>query len=311
MKNKTVFFVLSIILLQLMGCAQQKKTDITFKTDVYKFGSIQEEDAPVDLSFSFTNTGEEDLIIDQLKADVGIDNLKWPSAAIAPGESGLLEAKFNPKGSSGRVNKHITVYSNAKAATVVLRISGNIIPKPGSIAARYRKTFPNTDLRLATSYLNYGNIKNTEERTKELKIINTGNADMSLSFKGMPVFASAQAVPAVLKPNEEGLILVTFDGSKIADKEGKPVWGKQTNHFYLVINGEEDRSNRNLISIRSTIIEDFENLSEEELAIAPRIKFEEIVFDFDTIVKGDNVSHDFVYTNLGENDLEIRHVKAS
>ncbi len=311
MKNKAIIFVVSLLFLQLISCGQQKGAKITFENDVFRLGSVKEEAGNIDVQFTFTNTGEGDLLINRVKADPGITVATWPAKAVAPGESGIIKATFNPLGNADRFNKRITVYTNENKSGKVIYVSGNVIPIPGSISAQYRKTFQNTDLRLNTTFLNLGNVTNKEERVSTIEIINTGESDIALGFKDIPAYVNVSAVPELLKPDQKGQISVVYQAGQIKDKEGKQKWGKQTDRFYVVINDDVRNSSKNLISVRSSIIEDFDSMSEEELAKAPKIEFEELVFDFDTIVRGEDITHDFVYKNLGENDLMIRHVKAS
>ena len=311
MKNKTIIFVVSLLFLQLISCGQQKGAKITFENDVFRLGSVKEEAGNIDVQFTFTNTGEGDLIINRVKADPGITVTTWPAKAVPSGESGIIKATFNPLGSADRFSKRITVYTNENKSGKVIYVSGNVIPIPGSISAQYRKTFQNTDLRLNTTFLNLGNVTNKEDKVNTIEIINTGKSAIALGFKNVPSYVSVSVVPELLKPDQKGQISVVYHAGQIKEKDGKQKWGKQTDRFYVVINDDMKNSAKNLISVRSSIIEDFENMSEEELAKAPKIEFEELTFNFDTIVRGENITHDFVYKNLGENDLMIRHIKAS
>jgi len=311
MKKRTMIFVVSLLFIQLISFGQQKKAKITFNNDVFRFGTVKEEAGDIDVQFTFTNTGTEDLTISRIKAEPGITIGSWPTGAIAPGASGVIKAVFNPKGSVDRISKRITVYSNASTSGKALFISGNIQPIPGSVSARFRKSFPNSSLRLKTNYASLGTITNKENKEKTIEIINTGAEDLALSFQKVPEHISVKALPKVLKPNQEGRIVITYHAANNKTSDGKQKWGAQTDRFYVVINDDIKTSTRNPISVRCSITEDFNNLTDQELANAPKIEFEELSFDFGTINQGDIVKHDFSFKNLGENDLEIRHIKAS
>ena len=45
------------------------------------------------------------------------------------------------------------------------------------------------------------------------------------------------------------------------------------------------------------------------MAKAPKISFANNTYDFGTVTEGSPVEYDYVFTNLGENDLYIRKVK--
>lgn len=44
---------------------------------------------------------------------------------------------------------------------------------------------------------------------------------------------------------------------------------------------------------------------------APKIKFEHTVYDYDTLVAGEEITHEFRFTNEGDRPLEIKKVEAS
>jgi len=309
MKNKAIFLVVTLFLIQISGFSQQKKSSITFDSKMYQFGTVKEESADVNIRFDFTNTGSNDLVIQNLNADKGIEIVDWTKDAVSPGEKGFIKASFHPKGHPGRVNKRINVYTDNEARAVVLSVYGNVTPIPGTIADQYRKNFGDSGLRLKNTYVTIGNISNKDKAEKTIDIINTGAEDMTLTFKYVPAYMTVKVSPEALKPNEKGVILVSYDASKNLGDDGSQNWGAQNSRFYVIINGD-NKDNRNSILVKATIIEDFSHFSKEAMANAPHIKFEEMDYHFDTITQGDVVKHDFVFTNTGVNDLEIRYVKA-
>jgi len=309
MKNKAIILVVTLFLLHVSGFSQQKKSSITFDSKMYQFGTVKEESADVNIRFDFTNSGSNDLVIQNLNADKGIEITDWTKDALSPGEKGFIKAVFHPKGHPGRINKRINVYTSNESRAVILNIYGNVTPIPGTIADEFRKNFGETGLRLKNTYVSIGNISNKDQAEKTIEIINTSSEDMTLTFKYIPNFITVKVTPETLKPNERGVITINYDASKNLTNDGKQNWGQQNSRFYVVIN-DNNKDNRNSILVKATIIEDFSNFSKEELAQAPHIKFEEMEYHFDTITQGDAVKHDFVYTNTGEHDLEIRYVKA-
>jgi len=307
-----MFVVVAILLLfNVGGFAQQKKAAISFSKDVYNFGTVKEQAGLVNVKFKFTNTGGENLLISNVKADYGIKIKEWPREAIVPGGKGTITATFNPVRNTGKINKRVTVFANTNPTVKTLNVQGTVTPKPKTIADEYTRTFGSTGLRLKKTYLSLGNVMNTAVKKEQIPVVNTSIAKMKLTFKNVPKYMSVKAVPEDLKPNEKGVIEITYDASKNVKKDGKQNWGAQNNRFQVVINGDVQNSSRNSISVRSTIKEDFSKLSEKELAKAPKIEFKELVYDFGEAKQGDVIKHDFEFKNTGERDLEIRHVKGS
>ena len=307
MRNNVI--VLGLFMLFSMNIfAQQKAAKISFVKEGYQLGTIKEVDGAVDCNFEFTNIGAEDLTITNVKPDYGLTAYEWPKTAIKPGEKGIIKAKYNPQRMSGRFNKKMTVTSNS--GTNILRVTGNIIPKPKSIADQYRQQMDNGNLRLKKNFFSLNKVKNTQIKKDSTDIINNGEADLKLSFKNVPTYMTVKAVPSVLKPKQKGKIYITYDASKVVDGNGKQIWGAQNRRINVIINDKLD-GRANYMTVRATIEEDFSTWTPEQLAAAPSIKFDVMEYDFGTVKQGEVVKHEFKFTNTGKNDLEIRKVKGS
>ena len=122
---KNLLAVLFVGLMSLGSFAQEKVAKIEFKTDVIDYGTIEKGADGVRV-FEFTNTGDAPLVISNVKSTCGCTVPKKPKGPIMPGESGVIEVKYDTK----RVNpirKTITVFSNAETPTVALKIKGLVV----------------------------------------------------------------------------------------------------------------------------------------------------------------------------------------
>ena len=98
---------------------------MTFETEVIDYGTI-EQGADGVREFKFTNTGKEPLIISNSRGSCGCTVPTWPKEPIKPGESSVIKVKYDTK-RLGAINKSVTITSNAKEATKVIRIKGQVI----------------------------------------------------------------------------------------------------------------------------------------------------------------------------------------
>jgi hypothetical protein len=105
-------------------------TTIAFDEVNYDFGKIKEGET-VKHKFRFTNTGTNDLILENVKPSCGCTALEWPKKPIPPGESGEIEAQFNSTGKVGLQNKYITVTLNSVERLERITFTGEVIPKSG------------------------------------------------------------------------------------------------------------------------------------------------------------------------------------
>lgn len=102
-------------------------TSVTFSETVYNFGTI-EQGTPVTHKFTVTNTGKEDLVINEVKRTCGCTGLEWSKEAIKPGEMGWVEATFNAA-NPGPFSKTIFFNANIDPNPVGLSFQGEVKKK--------------------------------------------------------------------------------------------------------------------------------------------------------------------------------------
>jgi hypothetical protein len=100
--------------------------EITFDKLTHDYGTVAYGGDGVCV-FKFTNTGKEPLILQQPQSSCGCTVPTWPKEPVLPGASSEIQVTYNTK-KVGPINKTITVRSNAKNNTVVLRITGTVQP---------------------------------------------------------------------------------------------------------------------------------------------------------------------------------------
>ncbi|MGC9344443.1 MAG: DUF1573 domain-containing protein [Bacteroidales bacterium] len=301
MKKSILQTLLIVMLTPLVSFSQQKNASISFDKMVHNFGDIKEADGVVDYKFEFTNTGSEPLIVQRVTASCGCTTPSWTKQPIMPGEKGYVNAAFNPAHRPGKFDKSITVQTNSSNPTNRLRITGNVIPKPLSIEEEYR--YAMGDVRFKTNHVSFGTIYKGQPQNRVVEFVNTGDQVIKLEFKGLPPHISASVPKNNVKPNEKGLIEITY----LSDK--KDDWDFIIDRLPVHMNGESDRNFRLIVS--ANIQEDFSNLSAEERESAAHIDFANTTFNFDKLKQGEKVDHEYEFTNTGKSDLIIRKVRAS
>jgi len=120
------------VLFLFLGCfalavnAQDKVAKIEFKTETIDYGKVERGSNGV-RTFEFTNTGGIPLVISDVKSSCGCTIPKKPEKPIAPGETGIIEVKYDTNRAVGPFRKAITVTSNAETPTKVLKIKGELV----------------------------------------------------------------------------------------------------------------------------------------------------------------------------------------
>ena len=124
------------LFLAVAGNAQELATgnidpnapEIKFENETIDYG-VLEYDGNTLREYKFKNTGKTPLIISNVQVQCGCTNVDgWPKEPVAPGKSATFKVKYDSK-RPGKFDKKITVTSNAKNASVVLTIKGEVKPQ--------------------------------------------------------------------------------------------------------------------------------------------------------------------------------------
>ena len=125
-----MFFVAAVTTNSVLAQAvSQDGAKIKFDKEVHDYGTIK-NGADGTCTFDFTNTGNQPLIISNAKGSCGCTVPSWPKEPVNPGQTATITVKYDTK-RTGAINKSVTITSNAvNEPTKVIRIKGNVLPKP-------------------------------------------------------------------------------------------------------------------------------------------------------------------------------------
>ena len=301
MKKLIISLIFLSFAFSTMVTGQQKKANISFDKTLHDFKEFKEEDGVKTISFTFTNTGSEALIIQRVTSSCGCTTPSWTKQPIAPGEKGFVSAAYNPKNRPGHFDKYITVESNSEVKSTRLQITGSVIAKQLTIEDQY--TFAVGGIRLKSNHLSFGTVFKNSPQTKLLEFINTSDEVQNLELKNIPSHLEANVLTPTVKPGEKGTIEIKY----LTDKQKD--WDFIINRIDIYLNGTTDRSYKLVVS--ANVQEDFSSMTPEEKANAASIKFSEKTFNFNQLKQGEKIDYEYTFTNTGKSDLIIRKVRAS
>ncbi|MFO8054375.1 MAG: DUF1573 domain-containing protein [Bacteroidales bacterium] len=298
MKCKS-FPILTLIIFYSFSTTAQ---EISFEKTTHEFGQIQEEDGKVSYQFTFTNTGDKPLKIMSVKPSCGCTASDFTRGDIAPGDKGHITVQYAPKGRPGVFRHTIEILTNEPVTPkTTLSIKGKVIPAQKDKTKLYRYKIGN--LRLKTNHMAFNEMKRHEIKTDSIGIYNNWDQPMELSPGSTPKQLKIEAKPKTLQPKQEGYLVFTYDASKKND------YGLILERFYIKTNDEKKA--RKQLNVSARLMEDFSNLSEEELERAPVARFDKTTHNFGEVEKGKTVSHNFILKNEGKDELKIRKVNAA
>lgn len=100
--------------------------EMVFESETVDYGTI-EYNSDGDRVFKFKNTGKEPLIIQSATGSCGCTVPVPPKDPVKPGETAVIKVHYDTK-RVGNFEKTITVVSNAKTPSKVLKIKGVVKP---------------------------------------------------------------------------------------------------------------------------------------------------------------------------------------
>ncbi|MFO7829532.1 MAG: DUF1573 domain-containing protein [Bacteroidales bacterium] len=98
--------------------------EIFFENTTHDYGKIEYQGDGT-CEFTFKNTGNEPLLLTNVRASCGCTTPTWPKEPIKKGEEGTITVKYNTR-IIGSFTKTIRIYSNAKTSPVTLKVTGTV-----------------------------------------------------------------------------------------------------------------------------------------------------------------------------------------
>lgn len=157
MRNKIGLGVLFIVSFLAISCSETQEensgdtsmlatdsiatkllTSISFADSVHSFGTLKEGEKVTHV-FKYKNTGNNPLILEDVRPSCGCTSPEWTKDPIAPGQEGFIKVVYNSEGRPGEFHKTVTVIANTAAEVSLLKIEGNVIPKKPEIEGPYKK----------------------------------------------------------------------------------------------------------------------------------------------------------------------------
>ncbi|MEO5643056.1 MAG: DUF1573 domain-containing protein [Bacteroidia bacterium] len=103
---------------------------MTFDSLKHNFGMIHQGDIVVH-EFTFTNTGDEPLIITDAEVTCHCTTVDFPKQPLAKGQKGIIKVTYDSKSAMDRQERTVIVKSNASNAPVTLTFKAVVLKPKG------------------------------------------------------------------------------------------------------------------------------------------------------------------------------------
>lgn len=128
-----LLLLFQIIAISVLPSSNENTTKIgpkiSFEKTTIKLGDIYPEEK-YERVFTFTNIGDEPLIIIDTETSCGCTVADFPKEPIMPGKKGEIKVDYIPKkNTKGFISKSVTIKTNAVNSPQYVYFQGNVVKK--------------------------------------------------------------------------------------------------------------------------------------------------------------------------------------
>lgn len=191
-----------------------------FQKTTYDFGEIA-EGTVAEYEFTFTNTGDQPLILSSVKASCGCTTPSWTKEPVLPGKSGHVKASYNSKNRPGGFHKSITITSNASKPTQVLYIKGTAVKSTELTPLFTQEELANSaKMDIVKQHIQLGKVQLGSSVPVKILIRNNGNS--TLEIKGIQSSCRCLSLLpggiSVVEPNSQGKLELVFSPKTLGEQ---------------------------------------------------------------------------------------------
>ncbi len=285
--------------------------EIKFDSQTYDFGKIKEEGGKVTGRFEFTNVGNEDLILTNVKPGCGCTAANYSKEPIAPGKRGYIEATYNPYNRPGAFHKNIRVTTNEpkflqdeSAVPHMIFIKGEVLKRPPTEFELAHYTNGNGMARIKEVSVSH-NIMNSQQVRDTFMVRNfwTKPVSFKLDTKNDYVREVSRSFGESLQPGQEAFIVLEYDAAK------RNSYGMTKDVVTFITN--DSLEPRKSVHFAMNIKEDFSKLDAKELKMAPVSQYSVVSLEMGDVKVNSQAVAKVTIKNVGRSPLLIRRVNSN
>lgn len=284
-----------------MAAAQNflPQSKLQYKEKIWDFGTIEEQDGPVSHTFEFTNGGSKPVVIEDVAVSCGCTTPEYSRAPVRPGASGSVKVTYDPAGRPGVFSKEIMIYSGNKRNADIIRIKGEVKPKPRTREEEY-PFLAARGLRFKESLLTFRYVPQGSRAETRLGYDNFSERDLRVEFRAADDGSGALVLPAprTLKAGSRGEFTFAYDL-----RERRGCYGMLSDRITVVVNGQESPLP---LSATAIGIDDPAAMDGDK---APRALLDHSYCNLGNVETGTAASAELTLTNEGRGPLHVRSVQ--
>lgn len=309
-----VCFIICVKILHAQG-SEKKIELIKFESTEHDYGDIEEvKTAKAEHTFKFKNISGGPVKVVEAKPSCGCTTPSWSQDPISRAREGFVMASYDPKNRPGKFEKTITVrvakYNLAKketdtveVQTILLRIKGNVIPKPKSPLDVYK--FEEGNLRFTSNNFGFGTIAKKGTKSKNITFYNAGKKKITITNVESKPYIQLSFVEnkKEIKSKDSLHATITYN------LDAAPDYDWQNERVYLIT--DDDTIPKKTLYVNATLLPDFSGMTKEDSLNAPKISFDAYSINLGKMEKGTSKPAEFKLKNVGKRKLDILKLKTS
>lgn len=255
---------------------------------------------PVTVEYELRNTGRRPLHIDKVRTSCGCTSVEYPTAPVEAGAAFKVRLTYDAR-TMGHFHKLAGIYSNAQDEPFMLTMRGIVVEQ----VVDYHGTYPvklgsiNADI----DEVEYDDVNWGDMPQKKIHIMNPTSQTIEPQVMHLPKYLKADVSPSKLGPGRSGEIVLTLDSRNISD------YGLTQTSVFLGDHPGDKVSPEKEIQVSAVMLPAFEQLSEEQLANAPRMEISTTELDLGSFNGKKKLKGEVKIKNTGKTTLDISRLQ--
>lgn len=293
MNNKSI--ILSLLAMASLDAMAQR---ISAKNEIIDCGNVLYE-SPVTVKFELTNKGNE-LNIDQVRVSCGCTTVDYPRQTIHRGDPFTVTATYDAR-QLGHFEKEVALFCNSSTKPFYLKMRGVVVEEANDFTGNF--SYKVGGLMVDKNDVEFDDVNRGDYPVQLIHIRNNTAETVSPVIMHLPSYITATVSPTHIAPGKTGVASLKLDSRKLRD-----LGLTQTSVFLGKKPGEKVSLDKE-ISVSAVLLPDFDNMSETQLANAPKINLSETTLDLGSFGDKSSKSGIIFIENTGRSELDIRSMQ--
>lgn len=293
MNNKSI--ILSLLAMASLDAMAQR---ISAKNEIIDCGNVLYE-SPVTVKFELTNKGNE-LNIDQVRVSCGCTTVDYPRQTIHRGDPFTVTATYDAR-QLGHFEKEVALFCNSSTKPFYLKMRGVVVEEANDFTGNF--SYKVGGLMVDKNDVEFDDVNRGDYPVQLIHIRNNTAETVSPVIMHLPSYITATVSPTHIAPGKTGVASLKLDSRKLRD-----LGLTQTSVFLGKKPGEKVSLDKE-ISVSAVLLPDFDNMSETQLANAPKINLSETTLNLGSFGDKSSKSGIIFIENTGRSELDIRSMQ--